>query len=114
MYKLNPETELQRGFRIPKETSVEQYIRDRRYYPDMLTSDRVMVATIGQECYGFNVLSAIILEALLAGQEESETVKRIGSLFAHSSEQLAQDYRKTVETLLDNKIILKEENNHVI
>ena len=113
MYKLNPNATIDRGFRIPKDTSIEEYIKAELYYPNMLTDNRVIVATLDGLHYGLNVTAAIILEFLLDGLTETECVRRIAALFKGNTARIVDDYHQAVNYLLSKKILLKEDLHHV-
>jgi len=108
MYKLNPQAEMQRGFRIPPDYNVERYVREGLYYPDLLTSDRVIIVTVDHNTYGFNAVSAMILEYILSNTEKADSVSQIASLFQIESARVMSDFENTLDFLLQNNIIVEE------
>ena len=113
MYKLKSGVTLQRGFQIPKGTSILDYIRAKSYYPDMITSDLVMIATIESRklSYSFNVIAAAMLEALLSGQDEKQTVAEIVKLFQQDEARVRKDYSDIVRDLLQKGIVERKEDH---
>lgn len=109
MYKLNPRAELKRGFRIPSDYSVEKYVREGLYYPDLLTSDRVIVVSINHESYGFNAVSSMILESVISNKNEMDSINSIASLFRIEPERVMNDFNNVLIILLEKHIIIKED-----
>ena len=110
-YKLRSDVTLQRGFRIPEGITVMQYLKLRSYYPDMLSSNFVMVASIESEkvSYGFNVVAAIFIEALLNGQSEDDVISGVSALFKQSEDKIRNDYHNVFTSLVEKRIIQRED-----
>lgn len=105
MFAVNKEVTYERGYRIPTEKTIYEYLSEHSFYDDILSGDKVIVISRRQKSFALNVVGGIIFESIESGEDIDKIMEKLLTVFKVRKTAAEAELEYFILELLNNDII---------